>query len=386
MGLIQTDVNDGLLDDASVNVLAAEKAKNMSTKHETSVVADVSVDNHKGLLDDVNVSVLKYAESETADLEDSKASLASVGLETPVTDDLNVDVASIDRTANSFDGSLVEVNGEDVPLLGETHVGVLDKHVKADGEGKSFSTGLIQTELNDGLVEDASIEVLVRKMETTADGGLVTSSGASLNLGLPGMDDISAGVLKRQRQFTIVIDERPNVAVPPSTDVGDDGGAEEIAPVPEVESDLPVAPESLDDATSDRNEEEQTTPPANGDDSGDGFSNEEDGTMENKTSADETVGESEQESAAGNGMSGDVDADSGSRTGERSGTTSVSGLSGVGQSSVMNSLAMNNAAPQSSLPKTGGFWDGKRLAFLALALMVLGFAMRRLGKPTMSVA
>lgn len=379
-GLIQTDVDNGLLDDASVDVLAVENSEDGSEKREMSAVVDVSVDDDEAVLDDLGVSVLKRERSEAG----MRTSLASVELETPVTDDLNVDVASGDRTASSFDGGLVEVNGENAPLLGEVHVGVLDRHVKADEEGKSISAGLIQTDLNDGLLEDTSAGVLVRKMRATEDGGLVESSGASLDLGLPGTDDVSADVLMRQRQFTIAIDEPPSVVVPPSTD----DGAEESVTAPEEESDMPDAPESTDNATSEGNEEGQgtSTPPANEGDFGDGFSNEEDGTMENKTSADNVVEESEQDSAAGTGMSGDVDADSGSRTGELSGTVDASATFAKGKSGVMNGFAMNNADPHSSLPKTGGFWDGKRLEFLALALMVMGFAMRRLGKSTISAA
>jgi len=175
-GLIQTDVDDGLLAEASINVLAGGKAKTDSGKHETSAVVDVSVDDDKGVLDDLDVSVLKHDELEM----ETKAALASVALESPVTDDLKVDVALSDRTTNAFAGGLVEVNGKDMPLLGVTHVGVLDKHVELDEDGNFYSTGLIQTNLDDGLLEDTSVGVLIRTMTVTEDGQWVSDSGASL--------------------------------------------------------------------------------------------------------------------------------------------------------------------------------------------------------------
>ncbi|MGN7388922.1 hypothetical protein [Sporosarcina sp. SAFN-015] len=383
-GLIQTDLNDGLLEDASVDILAMEKAEGK----EKSAVVDVSVDDD-GLLDDIGVSVLKREETNS----DSKASLASVGLETAVTDDVNVDIASSDRTVNSFDGGLVEVNGDDLPLLGETHVGVLDKHLMADADGNSYSSGLIQTDLNDGLLEDASIGVLVRKMEMAEDEGSVMSSGVSLNVKLPGTDDISANVLTRKRQFEIAIDEAPSVTTP-STDEENGDVAEENASVNEEESDVPAIPESTDNPSSDGNEEgamsnsnqEMVTPPASEGDSGDGFNGEIEGSLENNSGSDAVVEEPEQESSAGNGISGNVDADSGYRTGELNGTADASSLSETGQSNVMKGLAMNSADSQSSLPRTGGFWDGKRLAFLALGLMAMGVILRKMGKSTWSAA
>jgi len=382
-GLIQTDVDDGLLAEASINVLAGGKAKTDSGKHETSAVVDVSVDDDKGVLDDLDVSVLKHDELEM----ETKAALASVALESPVTDDLKVDVALSDRTTNAFAGGLVEVNGKDMPLLGVTHVGVLDKHVELDEDGNFYSTGLIQTNLDDGLLEDTSVGVLIRTMTVTEDGQWVSDSGASLDLELPGTDAISANVLTRQRFSLVAQTDAPTVGAPPSADEGNSEGNGGSTPVSEVDSDVPAVPES-DYATSDGNEEgqETTLPPANEGESGDGFSNEENGTMENDNEANDAVDEPGQESTAGNGFSGDVDADSGYHTGELSGSTDGFALSGTGQSGIMKGFVMNNADPRSSLPKTGGFWDGKRLVLLAVLLIAAGIAMRRLGKSSMSAA
>ncbi|WP_224653961.1 hypothetical protein, partial [Escherichia coli] len=100
-GLIQTDLKDGLLDDASIDILVTEKAEDK----EKSAVVDVTIDDDEGILDDVGVSVWKREEVGS----ESKASLASVGLETALTNELDGDIASRDRTINSFDGGLVEL-------------------------------------------------------------------------------------------------------------------------------------------------------------------------------------------------------------------------------------------------------------------------------------
>ncbi|MCG7346585.1 hypothetical protein MHZ92_21010 [Sporosarcina sp. ACRSL] len=376
-GLSQTDVDQGLLDNTSVNVLATEKAEDMSTTHEMSAVVDISVEDVDGIADDLDVSLLKRTELNATDASESKASLASVEL-----GDEHVDVASSDSKTNAFDGGLVEVEGEDVPLLGETHVGVLDMHTTAGEEGKTSSSGLIQTDVGAVLLEDKSVGVLVRKMVTTEDGHVATSSGASLDLGLPETDTLSADVLKRERQYVIAINEPPSVVVPPV--IGEDGTEESTE-----ESNMPNTPDA---ASSDGNEDgtvpnldqETGIPSVNVDDSTDDFSNEEEGA-ENNRDSNGTV-EEEWESAVGTGLSGGVDADSGSKTGNLSGTGDASAFFSTGQSNVMTGLAMNNADPRSSLPKTGGFWDGERLAFLALFLVGMGFAMRRMGKSTTSVA
>lgn len=361
-GLIQTDVNEGLLDEVSVDVLEMEKGDDGWATRGSSAVVDVSIDDDEGILDDLGVSVLKREEAETG----TKASLVSVDLETPVTEELNV---------------------EDLPLLGETHVGVLDRHGEADEDGKSLSTGLIQSNLDGGLLEDTSIGVLVRELTATEDGQWVSESGASLDLGLPGMDAISVDVLKREQFTPVAQTDVPTIVVPPSTDEGNDDGTGENTEntlVPDVNVDLPTSPESTDDATADGNEENQgtTTPHVNAGDSGSDVDNQENGTANNDAGGDNVVNEPEQESAKGNGLSGDLNADEGFRTGELSGSADTTAILGTGQSGRMNSLAMNNVDPRSSLPKTGGFWDGKRLAFLALVLVIAGLAMMRVGKST----
>lgn len=353
-GLIQTDVaGDLLLDNANVDVLAAVYADDESVKSELSAVVDVSIDDDLAALDNLGVSVLKSGESGT----EAKSSLASVLLVTPVTDGLSVDVASGGMTDFSFDGGL-EVNRENAPLLGETHVGVLNSHLDADAEGKSLSAGLIQ-DVDVDLLEDASVGVLVRT--ATGDGQWVSESGASLDLGLSSTNTISGDVLTREPQFTIQMDNSTAVTAEDSVMLEVPGSA-----LDEIE-----------------NDEGTATAPENGGNSGDGSGNEEDGTANNNTGANDAIVEADQDTAAGNGLSGDVDADFGSGTGEV-GVEIADASALKGQSSFMNSFAMNDKDSRSSLPKTGGFWDGNRLAFLALILMASGFVMRRMGKLKMS--
>ncbi|MGG0670430.1 hypothetical protein ABE073_18095 [Lederbergia citrisecunda] len=360
-----------IVGDINVNIPSASETES------SEALAAVKVSG--GVVDDLDVSVLEKTET--------KASVATVELESSLTNDVMVDVVSGEKTSSTFDGGVAEVNAEDLPLLGETHVGVLDRHGEADEDGKSLSTGLIQSNLDGGLLEDTSIGVLVRELTATEDGQWVSESGASLYLGLPGMDAISVDVLKREQFTPVAQTDVPTIVVPPSTDEGNDDGTGENTEntlVPDVNVDLPTSPESTDDATADGNEENQgtTTPPVNAGDSGSDVDNQENGTANNDAGGDNVVNEPEQESAKGNGLSGDLNADEGFRTGELSGSADTTAILGTGQSGRMNSLAMNNVDPRSSLPKTGGFWDGKRLAFLALVLVIAGLAMMRVGKST----
>jgi len=365
--VLDVEVLDELLV-GDVNVNTSTETDGSAENDEVSAVVDVSVDasvdNQDGVMDDLSVSVLKRGESETG----MNASLSSVELDSPVADDLNVDLALIDRKDNSFEGSLIEVNGEDSPLVGDTHVGVLDWQVAADAEGKSFSSGLIQADLAEGLLEDTSVGVLVMKLEANEDGESLEGSGASLNLGMAEEAGVSVDVLKGQGQFGIDID----------SDVT----------APDEEMEVPEGSEGADNANSEQGEEDQgsTTPPANVGDSGDGFANEEDGTTNNNAGENETVTDPEQDATVDNGLSSEVDADSGVKAGESSEIPGANAAASERQANVTNAFAMNDANPSSSLPKTGGFWDGKRLAFVAFLLMVMGFAIRRFGKSKMSAA
>ena len=161
---------------------------------------------------------------------------------------------------------------------------------------------------------------------------LSSSSGATLDLGLPGTDRLTADVLKNERQFDLAFNEPPSVVVPPVTDEEEAAG---IAPPPVDESSAPEIPESSDgteEAPLDGNEDislpeiDQGTvaPPEIVEDPVDDFGTEEDGAEENNEDANGPVDEEEEESAAVPGSSGDVDADSGAKTGELSGTADAS--------------------------------------------------------------
>ncbi|WP_248513854.1 hypothetical protein, partial [Sporosarcina sp. NCCP-2222] len=89
-----------------------------------------SVNVERGIIEDIDVSVLEKSEEKTDTTAETKNSLVSVGVKSDLTKDLNIGVAPSEKSdsngSSSYDGGLVEVNAENLPLLGETNVGVLD--------------------------------------------------------------------------------------------------------------------------------------------------------------------------------------------------------------------------------------------------------------------
>ncbi|QTD40955.1 hypothetical protein [Sporosarcina sp. Te-1] len=204
-GLVQADLDKGLLEETAVKVLAGEQSTTAEGDSNMSAAADVHVGGGvlEGIVDEVNVSVLKATESTDTDSMTAKDSLVSVGLQSNLTNGVNVDVASGDFRADgnsySYDGGLVEVNAEDLPILGQTHVGVLDEHVTAEGEDFSSSSSLAQVGLTDGLLDGTALDVLKNEVQTTDAGVLETNTGLGLELGLPILDTVKVEVLKTQR-------------------------------------------------------------------------------------------------------------------------------------------------------------------------------------------
>ncbi|MBD7984866.1 hypothetical protein H9649_09745 [Sporosarcina sp. Sa2YVA2] len=422
-GLAQVDIDGNLLEDTSVQVLAADKTIDADGDENSNAVADVSIGGGilDGIVDEADVPVLKRSESKMDGTKLSKSSIASVGLASDLTEDVQVDVGSAqsqtDEDSMSFDGGLVDVNASDLPLLGETHVGVLDKHVNVDEESLSFSSGLVQVGVDGDLIEDTNVDVLYKNGEMTEDGLLVTNGVVGTNLGLTGIDPITVDIVKTEELYPIGAVTPPSTGggdgddgntVPPTVIVpvpGDDDGNEDgntvpptvIEPVPDDGNTVPptvIVPVPGGNG----NEDGNAVPPAvivpvPGDENdssignGSGTDGNENGSMNPDSNEDGTAvvpGDgSETPPATDNG---EVDADSGERdNGTVDGTmpgknqSSTNGGKRVLSASVIKE-AINSQPTRGSLPQTGGIFDGKRLAVLAVLLLISGAGLRKFGK------
>ncbi|GKV57626.1 hypothetical protein NCCP2222_35730 [Sporosarcina sp. NCCP-2222] len=121
----------------------------------------------------------------------------------------------------AYNGGLVEVNAKDLPLLGQTHVGVLDQHVAGEEEEYSSSSSLIQAGLVNGLLDGTSLKVVGNEIETTDAGWLKTNTGLGLELGLPILDTVTVEVLKTQQLIPFAPGEE-NGTIPDGEATGDD--------------------------------------------------------------------------------------------------------------------------------------------------------------------
>ena len=93
---------------------------------------------------------------------------------------------------------ILEVNAEDLPLLSESHVGVLDAHTATDENGDFYSMGLLQADVDEGLLNGASVNVLAA--EKTEEGSTKQEMSAVVDVSIEGIegvaDDLDVSVLK----------------------------------------------------------------------------------------------------------------------------------------------------------------------------------------------
>ena len=238
-GLVQANLDGDLLKDTAVKVLATEHSSNEKRNEKTAALVSAKVDEESlgGIVEDLDVSVLENTTSENATSNHQKSSLASVGLTTPLTEDVDIDVLSSERandsTSSSFDGGLVEVNASDLPILGETHVGVLDKHTMKDEESYSVSAGLVQANLDGDLLRDTAINVLAMNKSTDVTGTTVETDGVFIQVGTQVVDPVKVGILTTKQFYpdTGVIvptpdtgDENDQGIINPGTNEGDNQG------------------------------------------------------------------------------------------------------------------------------------------------------------------
>lgn len=380
-GVVQLDVDGVLLEDTSVAVIALDT--NEESNNFTSHSSVVNVSNGGGVLegvvDEVDVTVLENHHAKNADTELSKRSIASVGLTSPLTNDAFADVGLVDlkkdEKSSTFDGGLVEVNAEDLPILGETHVGLLDKHTHSDEESSSFSTGLGQVDLDGDLIKNTAIKVLAKDGEFTEEEFVVTQGVLQTELGILENEPIPIDLITSQQIYPIADDD----AVPPSIIVLAPGEEEDnttppavIVPLPgDDESSTPpsiIVPFPDEDSSQENQDESITTPNENDVDAVEGSTDDQDD---------------------GNDSAFPPSVDNGSKNGNNivqnlpTATDSPVGMESViaaGNSNPKNDNMLNKFTGQNELPTTGGLFDSKRLAFLSLLLVAMGIVLRTFGK------
>jgi len=435
-GVVQADLDNELLKDTSVKVLATEQTSTADSENSMSAVADVHVGGGvlEGLVNELDVSVLEKTDSTDGDATAVKGSLASIGLTSDLTNDVNVDVLA-DETMNdgngmsSFDGGLVEVNAEELPVLGETHVGVLDKHVSAKEEGIESTSGLVQADLLDGLLDETHVGVLTNKVEVKPAGVLVTDTGIGLDVGLPVLGNPAIHVLQTQRLFPAAgeVAPSPGEGTSPSnpndeTVTPNPGGGTTI-PTPGDETVNPnpgdgttslqpgdgTTTPNLGDETNPSKPEEGATAPNPGDGntapgSVEGTTPSSPGstvnspgsdntgiTDNNNSMTDEDVAGPPAHNNAGNASGGN--AGSPNKDAASLGTMGAADLATAGGSHVTGKAGASVAASQmamshpdegASLPKTGGLFDAGRTALLASLLLLAGVMLMLSGRLTKS--
>ncbi|MEK5066986.1 hypothetical protein [Sporosarcina sp. FSL K6-1508] len=394
-GLIQADLEEGLLDETSVDVLAVDKSINEESSQQSTALASVKVDDDSlgGLIDDLDISVLEQSSMQDENSAEDKSSLASVNLTTPITNEMEVDILLSDEQSSeetsSYDGGLVELNAEDLPVLGEVHAGVLDGHYKNDEENTSLSSGLIQADLDDGLLDETSVDVLALDVNTDGKVTSTKHSGVSLVVGNDEIGNLNVGILTNETIQPVAAVEQPGSSEedtelsPPMDDATDltpneDGDVaapnEETVAPPMTESGTGLTPSTDRTGVSPNvNIEVQTpgnvtegiTPNENASDSMQG------GNAEGVS--DDIIGVTRSENSASSALEEEIDGVGWATTGSYAMSEDV-----ALETSSMNQNPQSGNGMGKVLPKTGGFFDSIILSLLALLLLVTGLGTRRI--------
>ncbi|MET3575937.1 hypothetical protein, partial [Bhargavaea ullalensis] len=147
-----------------------------------------------GILEDVNIDVLGQSSADGTE----QGSLASVNLNNGLTQDVTVDVVGGKQTDGTFDGGVVDVNASDLPILEQTHIGVLDRHEATDGETTAVTGGVVSADLSNDLLDDVSVDVIGGNAVVTEDGYVSNGGVVDVNASdLPILEQTHIGVLDR---------------------------------------------------------------------------------------------------------------------------------------------------------------------------------------------
>ena len=377
-GLLQADLDDGLLDETSVDVLSVDKSMNEESSQQSTALASVKADDDSlgGLIDDLNVSVMEQSSMQDENSAASKSSLASIDLSTPITNEVELDVLLSDAQSgdetSSYDGGLVELNAEDLPVLGEVHAGVLVSHYKNAEESTSLSSGLLQADLDDGLLDETSVDVLT--LDRNTDGNMKTTkhSAVSLIVGNDAIGNINVDILTNETmqpgstegdtELTPPIDDATGLTPDEGGDVATPN--EETVSPPKTEDVTGLKPGSDAGGVSPNVNIEEQTP-----------STVTEGIPLNENAegiSDDTVGITHSEDSASSASEEETDGI----------VWAATDSNAMSEAIAMDTIGMKQNPPSSSgmgqvLPKTGGFFDSIILSLLALFLLATGLGIRR---------
>lgn len=338
-----------LLETLHVGVLESKSTEDSSLLQDASALltvglGDDSSSTASSLLKEVELNVLQNSQSSSDNFETEKS--AVVGLEVADTSlgDLSTYILLSESTDDMDDNTssnsgLVEVISDDLILLEDIHLGVLDRHMRDDGEVSTFSEGVLEFNIVSDLTDKLDVEILTND-EITANRG-THRNGKIISIGLINdlVGETNVDILPTESYVTAALVN----PMPPTEDV------EVVAEGDTVES---PNEDSYTDNTPVTNEDgdivEEQNPPTDeeiivvdGGDSGPKDTMIETPTL---TEGDESLIEEEDES---------------------------------GIAANFNNMDGNSFAG-SSLPQTGGFFSGVMLLMIALSLLGSGWTIRKL--------
>ena len=365
----QQVVHLGLNDLPILDKLHLGFLENKTTKEKTNSLEDTALftvgfgdessTTKDSLLDEVKLGVLEKSRSSSEKSQAEKSAIVGLEISDTSLGDFATYVLLSKLTKDNGNirnnSGLIEVNSDNLALLEDVHIGVLDRHEKANGQNSSsFSEGAIQLDIMPDFMDKISADVLSNESSATSDR--IYRNSRAIAIGLIG-DDILEGVDIEILPTESIIEGAPINPLLPVEDVGEvaegnkSGDTEDNVVVPGIEENN--NDKGIEEDASVINEDEKTT-------------------VEQNPSPDEEIIVAEGEIS-----------DSKDRRTETTPSLQVNDESlteeedGAGIGANFNS-SDGNFFNGPSLPQTGGFFTGVMLLFIALSLLGSGWAIRRL--------
>lgn len=337
-----------LLETLHVGVLESKSTEDSPLLQDASALltvglGDDSSSTASSLLEEVELNVLQNSQSSSDNFETEKS--AVVGLEVADTSlgDLSTFILlseSTDMDDNTSSNSgLVEVISDDLILLEDIHLGVLDRHIRDDGEISTFSEGVLEFNIVSDLTDELDIEILTND-EITANRG-THRNGKIISIGLINdlVGETNVDILPTESYVTAALVN----PMPPTEDVEvvAEGDVVESPNEDSYTDNTPIANEDGDIVEGQNPPTDEEVIVVDGGDSGSKDTMIETPTL---TEGDESLIEEEDES---------------------------------GMAANFNNMD-GNSFTGSSLPQTGGFFTGIMLLMIALSLLGSGWTIRKL--------
>lgn len=329
-----------ILETLHVGVLENQSAKTNDSYYENSKLLTLglgdSISSQNASVDELELSVLESSNLENGKFLYDKSSVVGGELANSFLGDLSTFVLVSESTKDeeflATNSGVVELVGNELPIVNGIHLGVLDQHEQLNGDEETFSKGVLQLEMIDDVKNELRVDVLTCKGYTNNVGTFQRNNTIALGLTNDYLGNTEINILPRESY---------------------------VAAQPVVN---PTNPSDESEENTDVKQEESNSElPGTVDDHKEGSTDEETNEGKNEHTND-VINETTEEI-----------------TNENSAENSIVGFNPNSKGLSENNTVSNNGIfTGTSLPKTGGFFNSMMLLLMAVCLLGGGVTIRKL--------